>query len=267
VEEPANIICPRRNSRSITVQRRAFGWSGAMSERQIIEIYGGRRPGEIPAYLIPEAAHYLRLPVATVRSWTLGRRYPTQAGSKSFTPIIRIADPAGRLLSFQNLLELHVLGSIRRFHHVELKAIRRAIRYLRERLSSECPLLDRQMLTDGKDLFIEQYGELVNISQQGQMEMKRVLSLYLRRLEWNPEGFVVRLFPFTRDLFEQSPRLVSIDPQIHFGKPCIARTRITTAIVAGRHRAGDSISLLAEDYGRPGEEIEEAIRYESRIAA
>jgi uncharacterized protein (DUF433 family) len=170
-------------------------------------------------------------------------------------------------LSFFNLVELHVLASIRRGHRLKLQAVRKAINYLRKKFNRSHPLLDRQMLTDGKDLFIEQYGELVSISADGQMAMKRVLELYLERIARDDHGVPIRLFPITRRKIEESPRLVAIDPTIQFGKPCISGTRVPTAIIAERHEAGDSIALLAEDYGRSQEEIEEALRYESRAAS
>jgi uncharacterized protein (DUF433 family) len=232
-----------------------------------IDIYKGKNPGDIPVYSISEAAHYLRLPVATIRSWTMGRQYPTQSGDAAFRPLIDIADPDGLLLSFKNLAELHVLGSIRRAHQVKMPAVRQAIDYLRKVFRSDHPLLAKQMLTDGKDLFIEQYGHFVNISQQGQMAMRQIMDVYLRRIKWDRGGSPVRLFPFTRDRYEESPHIISIDPKIRFGKPCISGTRIPTAIIVERHQAGDSINLLAEDYGRKAEEIEEAIRYEGRIAS
>lgn len=194
-------------------------------------------------------------------------------GRRTSPPIIRIADPDNRLLSFHNLVELHVLSAIRRHHEVRLRAVRNAVRYLSERLDSHHPLLDHQMLTDGKNLFIERYGHYVNISDQGQLEMKQVLEVYLKRIERNRAGSPVRLFPFSRDIrngldnIESLPRTVSIDPGIRFGKPCIAGTRIPTAIIAERYAAGDSIEWLARDYERQAGEIEEAIRFEIRLAS
>jgi uncharacterized protein (DUF433 family) len=232
-----------------------------------INLYQGKNPIDVPVYAIAEAAHYLRLPVATIRSWAIGRRYPTQTGDADFPPLIDIADPAGRMLSFRNLGELHVLGSIRRAHQVELPAVRQAIDYLRKQFRSDHPLLEKEMLTDGKDLFIEHYEDLVNISRQGQMEMKAIMADYLKRIEWDARGIAIRLFPFTRERYRESPEIISIDPRIRFGKPCISGTRIPTSILVERHQAGDSILLLAKDYGRKPEEIEEAIRYESRIAS
>src|SRR5262249_35173501 len=145
-----------------------------------LNIYGGKNPAEMPAYLLAEAAHYLRLPTTTVRSWAIGRDYPTGTGVSIFDPVIAAADPSAGLLSFLNLAELHVLSSIRRVHKVKLKAVRQAIKYLRKKFHSKYPLIEKQMLTDGKDLLIEQYGELVNISEQGQMEMKAILITFLK---------------------------------------------------------------------------------------
>jgi uncharacterized protein (DUF433 family) len=123
------------------------------------------------------------------------------------------------------------------------------------------------MLTDGKSLFIEQYGQVVNVSEEGQMEMKSVLDAYLKRIQWNEDGIPIRLFPFTRTKYENSPPFVAIDPRIRSGRPCIAGTGVPTSMIAERHEAGDSIALLAKDYGRSQEEIEEALRYESRAAS
>ena len=220
--------------------------------------------GDLPLYLVSEAARYLKLPVTTVRNWVIGRPQHAARGTGGFSPLIKMADPGDGLLSFNNLAELHIISSIREEHGVKLKELRKAIKFLEDTFGSDRPLLSQKMLTDGKDLFVERYGNLVSISQAGQMAMKAVLAQYLARIEWNSAGIPVRLFPITRDKVENSPRFVSIDPKIRFGKPCIARTRIPTAIIAERHNAGESVEFLADDYGRKPEEIREAICYECR---
>jgi uncharacterized protein (DUF433 family) len=93
------------------------------------------------------------------------------------------------------------------------------------------------------------------------------MAAYLERIKRDRGGMPIRLFPFTLERYTESPRIISIDPKLRFGKPCIAGTRIPTAIISERHQAGDSIDLLAKDYGRNAEEIEEVIRYEGRIAS
>ena len=217
---------------------------------------------ELPAYSIPEAAHYLGVPPSTVRWWSVGR--------DCYPPLIEPAGRSGRavLLSFFNLVELHVLAVIRREHEVKLGKVRKAIDYLRERLDSgPHPLITHRMLTDGVDLFVESLGELVNISREGQRVMRELLQQALHRIEWDESGHPVKLEPFTRGRHLQDARMVLIDPRLSGGRPVIAGTGLATEIIAERYKAGESVEELAQDYGRSEAEIQEAIRCELQAAA
>src|SRR5215470_1305868 len=119
---------------------------------------------ERPAYRLPEAARYLRMPEATLRSWILGRKYPTTSAVKFFWPIIKLPAPRPPVLSFLNLVEAHVLDAIRRDHEVSLKRVRLAVAYLEKHYKSEHPLIEHQFETDGLDLFIDKAGLLINLS-------------------------------------------------------------------------------------------------------
>ena len=61
--------------------------------------------------------------------------------------------------------------------------------------------------------------------------------------------------------------MVVINPAISAGRPVIVGTGLATQIIAERYKAGESVSDLANDYERPDEEIEEAIRCELQAAA
>ncbi len=228
---------------------------------------GNYDPRELPAYTIAEAAHYLWMPISTLRSWVVGRNYPTRAGSKFFEPIVTLADKNRHLLSFVNLVEVHVLDAIRREHKVPLPKVRRALKYLREKFPSKHPLAEQKFETDGLDLFVQKYGQLINISQSGQIAIKRLLEAHLRRIEWDTKGFPLRLYPFTRKREAEEPRVVVIDPYVSFGRPVLVGTGIPTAVIADRYKAGDSVDDLADDYGRQRLEIEEAIRCELQLEA
>src|SRR5713226_8557000 len=116
-------------------------------------------PRKVPTYGIAEAAHYLDIPVATLRSWVAGRAYPISGGKRFFQPIIDIADKKGKNLSCINLIEAHVLDAIRRREHkIQLPKIRQAIAYLKREFHSKHPLADQQFETDGLDLFVQKYG-------------------------------------------------------------------------------------------------------------
>lgn len=230
-------------------------------------LYAGQDPRELSAYTMPEAAHYLRIPYATLRSWVVGRWYPTQVERRFFKPIIRLPDKNGHLLSFVNLVEAHVLDAIRRDHNIPLVKVRRALRYLTKQFPSQHPLADLRFETDGLDLFIQKYGQLINISRDGQLAIRNLLVAHLRRIERDPAGFAVRLFPFTRKRELEEPKVVVIDPYVSFGRPVLVGTGIATAVIAERYKAGESIDDLTDDYGRQRLEIEEAIRCELQLEA
>src|SRR5690606_21552637 len=132
-------------------------------------------------------------------------------------------------------------------------------------LGSTHPLSDVEMVTDGKHLFVERFGRLINASRDGQVAMERMLEAHLQRIERDASGAVARLFPFTRARPE-GPRSVVIDPAVQFGRPCLAGTGIPTAVIAQRFKAGEDIASLARDYSRNPRELEEAIRYEAELA-
>lgn len=218
----------------------------------------------MPCYSFPEAAHYLRIPVTTLRSWVRGRKYPTSGGDQFFRPVIELPDESQNLLSFINLVEIHVLDAIRRDHRISLNKVRIAIDFIKEELTSDHPLAYHKLETDGLDLFVEEYGQLINVSQAGQLALRNLLQAHLRRIERDSAGYALRLYPFTRKRLQliEEPKAIVIDPRISFGRPVLAGTGIPTAIIAERYKAGEAIGALADDYGRPTLEIEEAIRCE-----
>jgi uncharacterized protein (DUF433 family) len=71
-----------------------------------------------------------------------------------------------------------------------------------------------------------------------------------------------QFFPFivAEDAYE--PRTIQMSPNIAFGRPVLAKTGIATDVIAGRFRARDSISDLAEEYGVSTALIEDAVRWE-----
>ena len=221
----------------------------------------------MPCYSFPEAAHYLCIPVTTLRSWVRGRRYPTSEGDQFFQPVVELPDSSQNLLSFINLVEIHVLDAMRRDHRISLHKVRIAIDFIKEKLSSDHPLAYHKLETDGLDLFVEEYGQLINVSKAGQLVLRELLQAHLRRIDRDSTGYALRLYPFTRKRLIEAPKAIVIDPRISFGHPVLAGTGIPTAIIAERYKAGEAIGALADDYGRPTLDIEEAIRCELYIRA
>jgi uncharacterized protein (DUF433 family) len=219
-------------------------------------------PRNVAAYTVAEAARYLKLPIATLRSWVAGRAYPRGEGVARFQPLIRPAKSPPPLLSFSNLVEAHVLRSLRTEHGVSLDDVRQAIRYAERHLHVERLLLSKQLSTDAGRLFLDRYGQLINLSASGQLAMRKVFDEHLRRIEWGDLPFPIRLYPFVSSSAETADKPIAIDPAIAFGRPIVARKAVSTQAITDRIDAGESPRELAEDYGLEVAEIEQAVLYE-----
>ncbi len=210
---------------------------------------------EEPAYGISEAAVYLKVPYTTLRYWL---------GSGKLPPIIRPACANPVRLSFMNLLESHALAAMRNLYNLRLPKVRSALRKVNEPAPQPHPLVTQVFLTDRKDLFIERMDRLVNVSAKSPQLNLDFYRMYLERVETDPKG-LFRFFPFVVEPRPSEPKTIEINPMIGFGKPVIAGTGISTAIIASRFNARESIAALAEEYGRTPQEIEEAIRWEHAL--
>ena len=222
----------------------------------------------VPIYGVAEAAHHVDVPVATLRSWIVGRFYPVQGGDRLFERVIIPASEAPLLLSFTNLVEAHVLGSIRRHHGVRLDRVRLAVAYVERHTRVPSPLANQDFLTEGRDLFIEALGMLVNVSRGGQLAIPEVVAGLLRRIDRDSSGLALRLYPMLRyTQAAEAPRVVVIDPRISFGRPCLAGRGIPTDVLAERWRAGEALAEIAEDYDCDQAQVEQAVQWELREAA
>ncbi len=220
---------------------------------------------DVAAYTIAEAARYLRLPAATLRSWVLGRAYPTADGPGQFPPLLEPASRQPPLLSFSNLIEAHVLRSLRTDHAVSVKDLRNALAYAEEKLGIPRLLLREELRTEAGKVFLDRYGELVDLTASGQLAMKLALQDHLKRIEWDAARFPRRLFPFLVAV-GSTERPIVIDPRIAFGRPVIERKGISTSAIVERIDDGETVDDVAADYDLEPAEIEQAIVYERAAA-
>jgi uncharacterized protein (DUF433 family) len=153
---------------------------------------------------------------------------------------------------------------MRKIYDLKLPKVRSALRKVSEDYHQPHPLISEIFLTDRKDLFIERMGRTVNVSRQQDQLSLNFFRMHLERVETDSKG-LFRFFPFVLEPRSSEPKSIEINPLIGFGKPVIAGTGISTAIIASRFNARESITALAEEYGCTPQQIEEAIRWE-RVA-
>jgi uncharacterized protein (DUF433 family) len=160
------------------------------------------------------------------------------------------------------LVEAHVLRSLRTEHGVPVKALRKALLYAEKKLDIDRLLLREELRTAAGKLFLDRYGELIELTASGQLAMRRLFEEHLKRVEWDSSHFPVRLYPFLSALAPSSERLIAIDPRVAFGRPVVLRRGVSTSTIAARLDAGESVGEIAADYDLKSFEIEQAVVYE-----
>lgn len=227
------------------------------------DVYSGQDPRYLPFYGLAEAALCLRLPVATLRQWAVGRPYPTKDGGRVTRPLIQIADPARRLLSFVNLMECQALRAFRREHELSFRVIRDALASLKELdgpSAKDHPLAFEEFLTDRADIFVDRLGDLITLDKARQIAIRAAFKSNLQRIQRDADG-PVAFFPWL-GYDGGDERLVAVNPRVSFGRPVIAGTGISTAVIASFIRAGESVQSIAEDYDLTPAQVEAAVTFE-----
>ena len=65
-----------------------------------------------PAYPFIEAAHYLNMPVSTLRAWCIGQDYKVKGSTRRFQPLIVLDGAKSEGLSFRFTLEASDPGPV-----------------------------------------------------------------------------------------------------------------------------------------------------------
>ncbi len=212
-----------------------------------------------PAYLLSDAARYLRMSPSTMGDWL-----------RADAPVTLLPPSEGRYLSFENLVEIHAMLALRA-EGFSMQKVRKAIATLRSLNGGsdiEYPFASRRLLMDKSSIYLEKFGELISLTEPRQLAMERILRQFLERVDFAPDDLAERFYPFTSPVRgDDAPRRIMIDPRVSFGAPVIRGSGVKTAIVVAQFRAGDKVEDIAEAYGRTTEEIQEAIRCEMPEAA
>ena len=230
------------------------------SSRAATELYGGADPRDLPRYSYSEAARATSVPATTIAAWVRGQGYSRKKGKGFFRPVI--ARPGEGRLSFYNLIEVHVLRSLRTRHAIQLQHVREAAAIAEAKFDIQKLLLSEQLRFGAGELFLEQYGRIVQLSRAEQLAMHSILNLHLGRIQFERDGLPKDFSPLER-LESTERKLLLISPTISFGRPIVRRVGVTTRAIADRINAGESAESVCVDYELERDELTEALAYES----
>lgn len=227
-------------------------------------------------YTIAEAARILAVPNSTLASWARGyrRRFHDRPDVVGKAIITSLPTPTNRQPSipFVGLAEGLVLAALRQ-SDLPMQRIRPALQALENEIGLDHALASEQLYTDGAEVLYD-FGESHRESPEGQVirdlvvvrngqrVYAEVVDAYLKRIEYGDDGYAalirVPAYPNAE---------VVVDPKHSFGAPRFVRGGAKVDDVLHRFWAGESVAMLAEEFGVPEAEIEDVLRATSRRAA
>jgi uncharacterized protein (DUF433 family) len=228
-----------------------------------------------PLYTVAEAARYLDVPASTLASWAKGyRRAGRGRSAVTGSPVLTTVPSRGRgpVIPFVGLAEGLVLTAMRRAG-VPLQRIRPALARLDKELGLQHALASSRLYTDGAEVLYDyaQTGEDADaaraardlvVVRSDQRVFNEIVDAYLRRLDFADDGYVQLIRLPAYEVAE-----VVVDPDRGFGQPIFARGGARLEDALALFRAGEPLDVVAEEYGVPPAELEDAVRIATRVAA
>lgn len=227
-------------------------------------------------YTVREAAQYLDVPASTLNAWAHGyRNRPTGRPEVVGAPILTTFPHRGQrqpVIPFIGLAEGVVLTAIRR-SGVPLQRIRPALEQLDGEFGVAHALASRRLYTDGAEVLFD-YAEAADspelaraardlvVVRNGQRVFNDVVDAYLRRVEFDDEGYV-RLIRLPAYAVAE----IVVDRTRGFGQPVFVRGGARLEDALDLFRAGEPLDVVAEEYGMPRDQLEDAVRIATRAAA
>ncbi len=240
--------------------------SSSAMNMQVVSLYGGQDPRELPRYSFPEAARATGVPASTIQAWVRGQRYTKKQGEGFFKPVIRPPEDRDPRLSFFNLIEIHNLRSLRDApHRVKLSRVREALDVAEQEFGIERLLIHEDLRVGAGRLFLERLSTLEELSKGAQLVMQQILMEGLKRVDFS-EKVPVQFWPHER-VPPATGRVILVSPHVSFGRPVIGRIGVTTFSIASRINAGEPPDSVTQDLGLTPDELNEALAIEELAVA
>ena len=207
-----------------------------------------------------------------MRRWLRGYSWKGKGDGRSHSGPLWPTDyrdedlPGEQVISFRDLLELRMVAEFVR-HGVNLKIVRATIDMARADLSSPYPLSHRAFLTDGKRIFMRAIEEatgdekLVDVLRKQFVFGHIVKASLFAGIDYGSVG-PTRWYP------EPNKREVTLDPEIQFGTPILAKVGIPTDTIYSAWKAEKKDrAAVAREFDITPAMVNAAVGFEQRLAA
>ena len=216
------------------------------------------------AYTAPQAAMLAGAQPQTVRRWIDGLE--SKAGRMApVLPVEEAPSRGTRRVSFLDLAEIAIIARFRRGTcgqpGVPLRRLRKAREYARRELKVDYPFASLALRQFGQNVLYEFEREhpgpaLIALDMNGQHVFPSVVETVLDSFTYDDYEHLAYIWhPLGKDV------PIVINPLIAAGQPVIEGTGARVESIKARIQAGDSRTLVADDYGISQSAVDHALKF------
>jgi len=210
----------------------------------------------IGVFTIPEAAIILEIPSYKINRW-IGSYWKFKSHKED---VYSWGEGKERGFNFYTLIELIIVKSFREIG-VPFPKIKLAHDILFDILKIPYPFAHSKLLSDGKNIFLEENSTLLGLNKKKQSAFIDIISPYCKKIDFSNDNMAERYWPLGKT------HSIIVDPNHSFGQPTIIGTNIPVFSLLKFIQAGESKEFISKAYHLNLNHIEDVILFSRRMAA
>jgi uncharacterized protein (DUF433 family)/DNA-binding transcriptional MerR regulator len=229
----------------------------------------GQSATSIGIYTIPQASRLTGVPRPRIRRWLKGYEFGHKGHRRHSTavwqPELPVIDDT-IAIGFLDLMEIRFVDAFLKAG-LSLAKIRKAAKLATELVGRDHPFSTRKFRTDGHRIFAElrhdERGDKAVLDLEGNQFgiYDFIVPSLLEGVEFDEDGQAARWHP------ERDAPLIVIDPRRQFGQPVVEDGGVQTSVLVDAWKAEGSIDAVARWFEIPRQAVEQAVKFELRLAA
>lgn len=205
-------------------------------------------------YTIPDISRLLKIDRRKVTRY-INEYWDERLGKKLFSDTYTWSvNKRNRAVNFYVLIELSTFFKLQELG-VKAKTILKARTSIAKELNLDYPFASSKLLTDGKRIWYEFEGDIINADGSSQTNFVQIIESFAQKVDFADDSLAQRFFPFGRD------KSIIVDPHHQFGQPIIKGTNINTEVIFRMYKSGEPISALSVLYDITEKEINDVIDF------
>lgn len=207
-------------------------------------------------FLPKDVSQILGLPYSKVRYWIFefwDNRFGKGISTYSF------GDKGNKAIDFHTLIEFYIFYQLRS-KGISAQKIQKVHTQLSKELNTRYPFAHTKISTNGKGVWYELVGNLIQVNGKQQFDLKGILEPFLKKIEFGKDNVAEKYYPLNKS------KHIVVDPKRQFGQPIIAGTNIRAEIIFSLYNGGESKKDIESLYNISQKEISDAILFYQKAA-